>query len=286
MNSRSALTFVLMAALTGCGFRTGLDIGFDSGAEQADASSTTDGGEIDASEDDGGVDFDGGDAGFEDDWGVPFDFGQPIDFGRDMPLLGWPENTFETCTDEIDNDGDGFVDCEDFDCRGVVMCDPLRDSGVPFDASRPDASTPTDGGVINDASRPDAGRDASTPTDSGVIADASRPDAGRDASTPDAGRDASTPTDSGVINDSSTPADAAVPRDSGFTFPDSGIPGPTPCMTSSECSPVGPVAQVCWTEFGYCAPRCDALPGGAFSICSLLGNGSVCDAETGACVIP
>ncbi|MEM9456360.1 MAG: hypothetical protein AAGF11_19415 [Myxococcota bacterium] len=35
---------------------------------------------------------------------------EPPSFG------GGPENTLEACSDGVDNDGDGFVDCEDFDC--------------------------------------------------------------------------------------------------------------------------------------------------------------------------
>jgi len=36
-----------------------------------------------------------------------------------------PEGTFvEICTDGVDNDGDGFIDCDDFDCRGRPECGP------------------------------------------------------------------------------------------------------------------------------------------------------------------
>jgi hypothetical protein len=33
-----------------------------------------------------------------------------------------PENTAAACSDGCDNDGDPFVDCEDYDCCGVVSC--------------------------------------------------------------------------------------------------------------------------------------------------------------------
>lgn len=30
----------------------------------------------------------------------------------------------EDCTDGVDNDGDGFLDCADFDCNGQTGCQP------------------------------------------------------------------------------------------------------------------------------------------------------------------
>jgi hypothetical protein len=38
---------------------------------------------------------------------------------------GTPENTVEACSDKQDNDGDKFVDCNDFDCCKVVDCKTL-----------------------------------------------------------------------------------------------------------------------------------------------------------------
>jgi hypothetical protein len=34
------------------------------------------------------------------------------------------ENTPATCTDGLDNDGDGFTDCNDYDCIGISGCSP------------------------------------------------------------------------------------------------------------------------------------------------------------------
>jgi hypothetical protein len=34
------------------------------------------------------------------------------------------ENTEETCIDGIDNDGDGFTDCQDVSCHDLVICNP------------------------------------------------------------------------------------------------------------------------------------------------------------------
>ncbi|MBU1222192.1 hypothetical protein KKF34_12930 [Myxococcota bacterium] len=33
------------------------------------------------------------------------------------------ENNLTNCFDGIDNDGDGFTDCDDFDCTGAGVCD-------------------------------------------------------------------------------------------------------------------------------------------------------------------
>lgn len=44
------------------------------------------------------------------------------------------ENTVAACTDEIDNDGNGFIDCDDFGCCAVVTCGADTSCGM-----RPDA---------------------------------------------------------------------------------------------------------------------------------------------------
>ncbi len=36
----------------------------------------------------------------------------------------YPESTPEACSDRVDNDGDGYVDCYDPDCRGFAFCQP------------------------------------------------------------------------------------------------------------------------------------------------------------------
>src|SRR5438105_1920257 len=40
------------------------------------------------------------------------------DAAPDAPI---PENTYEKCTDKIDNDGDGATDCDDPDCWAVIL---------------------------------------------------------------------------------------------------------------------------------------------------------------------
>src|SRR5437868_6883272 len=51
------------------------------------------------------------------------------------PTMG-PENTAAACADGCDNDGNGFADCNDFDCCSVATCG----AGT--------ACAPRDGGVI------------------------------------------------------------------------------------------------------------------------------------------
>ncbi|MBK8172673.1 MAG: hypothetical protein IPK60_20360 [Sandaracinaceae bacterium] len=92
----------------------------------------------------------GGDVG-RDAGPVRVDFGVGVDGGLDMggrfDAGGVLENSFSACSDFVDNDGDSFVDCEDFNCCAVVSCElgtscnPLDagarvDSGAPFDAGR------------------------------------------------------------------------------------------------------------------------------------------------------
>ena len=35
---------------------------------------------------------------------------------------GVQENTEEACSDGVSNDGDDYVDCDDFDCDGTAVC--------------------------------------------------------------------------------------------------------------------------------------------------------------------
>jgi len=41
-----------------------------------------------------------------------------------------PENTVTACTDGCSNDGDAYVDCNDFNCCGVVTCGPTTTCGM------------------------------------------------------------------------------------------------------------------------------------------------------------
>lgn len=54
-----------------------------------------------------------------------------------------PENTAEACSDACDNDGNGFVDCNDFGCCSVVTCGADTACGRRGDAGvRADAFVP------------------------------------------------------------------------------------------------------------------------------------------------
>jgi len=54
----------------------------------------------------------------------------PRDVGACEAAAGGRENSTRECTDGVDNDCNGFIDCEDFGCRncGVSAC--VRDGGV------------------------------------------------------------------------------------------------------------------------------------------------------------
>jgi hypothetical protein len=60
------------------------------------------------------------------------------DAGRPRPCdtMG-DENTAAACGDGCDNDGNGFADCNDFDCCGLVACDP----GTECEGSLPPCPT-------------------------------------------------------------------------------------------------------------------------------------------------
>ena len=47
--------------------------------------------------------------------------GKETSISLDSILDGY-ENTVETCTDGISNDGDKYIDCDDYDCCNVVSC--------------------------------------------------------------------------------------------------------------------------------------------------------------------
>ncbi len=81
------------------------------------------------------------------------DSGAPsVDTG---PCTSGPENTNAACSDGCSNDGDRFVDCDDFDCTNaaaVTVCP--RDGGVR-DAGAPMDTGPRDSGNTRDVTRSD-----------------------------------------------------------------------------------------------------------------------------------
>ncbi len=67
------------------------------------------------------------------------------------------EITATQCQDGLDNDGDGYADCDDLDCQGYVFCsggdgDTDTDSDTDVDASTDtdtDSDTDPDGGYVD-----------------------------------------------------------------------------------------------------------------------------------------
>jgi len=53
--------------------------------------------------------------------GVTIPEGAQCDDGRPGCVLG-PENTVAACSDGCSNDGDAYIDCNDYDCCDVVAC--------------------------------------------------------------------------------------------------------------------------------------------------------------------
>jgi parallel beta-helix repeat protein len=81
------------------------------------------------------------------------------------------ENTAPRCQDEVDNDGDGHVDCQDQDCWLFVFCaaqaDALGDAASPLDTQSAPDSAAQDG-------LPDTAGDGPAPAD-GMFAEADGP---------------------------------------------------------------------------------------------------------------
>jgi endonuclease I len=120
---------LLMAACTPAVDDDGGGTTADMGAEPQDSQESPDLTEDEAPEDTGDDTGDnGGDAAL--DW----DLGQPD--AADLPVqedaqvdAGTPEDSAEACSDEVDNDGDGAVDCDDPDCAprsGMTTCGPVE----------------------------------------------------------------------------------------------------------------------------------------------------------------
>jgi len=53
--------------------------------------------------------------------GVTIPDGAECDGGRPSCVMG-PENTVAACSDGCSNDGDAYIDCNDYDCCDVVAC--------------------------------------------------------------------------------------------------------------------------------------------------------------------
>jgi len=88
-------------------------------------------------------------------------------FGCGARERGPTEDSIAKCSDSIDNDGDGFVDCNDQDCRAFSICaDAGPDSDVDSDTdSDVDADTDSDTDTDTDT---DSESDTDTDTDTGT----------------------------------------------------------------------------------------------------------------------
>ena len=59
--------------------------------------------------------------------------------------VGVKENTIEKCSDGIDNDLDGNIDCDDIDCGVFQLCSPSSSSGLPGKAKENTSELCSDG---------------------------------------------------------------------------------------------------------------------------------------------
>lgn len=120
------------------------------------------------------------------------------------------ENTQANCTDELDNDGDGYVDCEDQNCQIFVFC-------VETNA---DSSNGSDGDADADG---DADSAENTPTkDTGHVPTDTGPKDTGNGELPDTGtgsdqspQDTETNVDTGSAGDSDTASDRDTGVDTG-----------------------------------------------------------------------
>ena len=68
-----------------------------------------------------------------------------------------PENTKKLCTDEIDNDGDGAVDCDDLECGAIAVCKELppewRTTWVTSQQLTEARNNPPDPGLVSNTLR-------------------------------------------------------------------------------------------------------------------------------------
>ncbi|MDD5306577.1 MAG: hypothetical protein PHU25_04575 [Deltaproteobacteria bacterium] len=153
----------------------------------------------------------------------------------------------DLCNDGLDNDGDGYIDCDDPSCASAPNC---RDAGN------------------------DAGTDAGTDADTGPDTDADS-DADTDADTDtDTDADADTDTDSDADTDTDTDSDT----DTGDGGMDGSNDGGTD--TTTDCTD----SDACGTDCVICASPTPSCVGGATCGCggdTDCGSGAYCDPDAG-----
>ena len=135
--------------------------------------------------------------------------------GQSTQVPPGPEGSkdFE-CSDELDNDQDGLIDCEDLGCASSPSCQE------PDDES--DTSDPTDSADTSDPS------DLSDASDASTSSDPSDPSESSDAS------DLTDPSDSSDETDSSDPASSSDPTDSADPTESSDVSDATDASDASD----------------------------------------------------
>lgn len=120
------------------------------------------------------------------------------------PSTASTEASLAACQDGIDNDGDGWTDCDDQDCEIFAVCVSTPDTG-----GSDTGDTGTDASDASDASDSDAetdGPDADVSPDAADVADVSDTEDTTDATdATDAADSSETPDASDAVDDSSPP---------------------------------------------------------------------------------
>ena len=123
------------------------------------------------------------------------------------------ESTPAQCQDKKDNDGDGFIDCQDQDCKGLEVCKKKLDGGGPDGKVMLDRGARDGPGKDQPSPLDGPGKDQPSPLDGPGKDQPSPPDGpGKDQpSPPDGpGKDQPAPPDGPVV-DQSIPLDAPWP---------------------------------------------------------------------------
>ena len=76
------------------------------------------------------------------------------------------ETTESICNDQLDNDGDGLIDCNDSDCAKAAVCQGVK-YGVPLDAS-----TDVDAEAAQEAAAEDVSEDVAEDVSLDVVQEA------------------------------------------------------------------------------------------------------------------
>lgn len=239
--------------------------------------------------------------------------------GQSTQVPPGPEGSkdFE-CSDGLDNDQDGLVDCDDMGCEESPSCQQPSDASDPTDMTdSSDPSDPSDGSDDSEASmtsdpsdRPDDAdacdvSDPSDQSDGAEPAETSDPSDETDLTDPSDASDVSdvsdptapsSPSDASDASSSADPSDAALCDVQGFGDGDANLDNSLPTFLGAykvRQSPLEPgrvdvLAIQIYPEAPYNGPTLPgtyALDGGNYAdcgLCVLLYEG--CDANLSNCV--